>query len=71
VFNAASYHLSLLFVLESGLINDHANTTFSFKRGKTYRLRLINMSGIALFNVYIDGHDLEVIEVDGVKYLGY
>jgi iron transport multicopper oxidase len=71
VFNAASYHLSLLFVLESGLINDHVNTTFSFKPGKTYRLRLINMSGIALFNVYIDGHDLEVIEVDGVKYLGY
>lgn len=53
--------------IESGLINDHVNSTLSFKPNKTYRLRFVNMAGIATFNVYIDGHDMQVIEVDGVK----
>ncbi|KAI8079499.1 multicopper oxidase-domain-containing protein [Gilbertella persicaria] len=51
---------------QSGLINDHVNSTFMFKSGKTYRLRLINMSGIAAFRVYLGGHRMQVIEVDGV-----
>ncbi|KAI8874595.1 multicopper oxidase, partial [Backusella circina FSU 941] len=51
---------------ESGLINDDANTTFSFEPNKTYRLRILNIGGIATFNVYIDGHEMEVIEQDGV-----
>jgi iron transport multicopper oxidase len=55
------------FFLESGLINDDANTTFSFKPNKTYRLRILNIGGIATFNVYIDGHEMEVIEQDGVR----
>ncbi|GAA5795601.1 hypothetical protein HPULCUR_000962 [Helicostylum pulchrum] len=53
-------------VPQSGLINDHVNTTVSFKPNKTYRLRLINMSGLAVFQVHIDHHDMQVIEVDGV-----
>lgn len=58
-----------MFNAESGLINDHINTTFTFKPKKTYRLRLINMSGIATFKVFIDDHDMEIIEVDGVSTL--
>ncbi|KAI9316824.1 Cupredoxin [Dichotomocladium elegans] len=53
-------------VPQSGLINDNVNTTFSFQPGKTYRLRLINVSGFAMFYFSIDGHTLEVIEIDGV-----
>ncbi|KAF9962943.1 ferroxidase fet3 [Mortierella alpina] len=34
--------------------------------GKTYRLRIINMSALAMFHFYIDGHEVEIIEVDGV-----
>ncbi|KAF1805378.1 Cupredoxin [Mucor lusitanicus] len=52
---------------QSGLINDHVNATFHFKPGKTYRLRIINVSGIATFGVSIDDHDMQVIEVDGVR----
>lgn len=51
---------------QSGLINDNANTTFSFKPNKVYRLRIINVSGIATFNFAIDDHELQVIEVDGI-----
>ncbi|KAI9485971.1 MAG: multicopper oxidase-domain-containing protein [Benjaminiella poitrasii] len=53
-------------VPQSGLINDNFNSSFNFETGKTYRLRLINMSGFSRFFFSLDGHDLEVIEVDGV-----
>lgn len=51
---------------DSGLINNNANSTFDFVPGKTYRLRLINMSAFSTFFFSIDGHDMDVIEVDGV-----
>ncbi|KAJ3054554.1 ferroxidase fet3 [Rhizophlyctis rosea] len=38
----------------------------SFTPGKTYRIRFINMSAFAMFHVGISGHDMEIIEVDGV-----
>ncbi|ORZ15665.1 multicopper oxidase-domain-containing protein [Absidia repens] len=54
-------------VPQSGIINDSANTTFSFTPGKTYRLRFINISGFSTFYLSIDGHTLDIIEVDGVE----
>ncbi|KAF9950961.1 hypothetical protein BGZ72_007474 [Mortierella alpina] len=53
-------------VPQSGLINQQSNTEFQFEAGKTYRLRIINMSALAMFHFYIDGHDVDIIEVDGV-----
>ncbi|KAJ2368016.1 ferroxidase fet3 [Coemansia sp. RSA 2607] len=38
----------------------------NFTPGKTYRLRLINMSALSMFHFSIDGHKMRVIEVDGV-----
>ncbi|KAJ1882410.1 ferroxidase fet3 [Coemansia sp. RSA 1722] len=40
--------------------------TIKFEPGKTYRIRLINMSALAMFHFSIDGHKMRVIEVDGV-----
>ncbi|ORZ13984.1 Cupredoxin [Absidia repens] len=54
-------------VPQSGIINDSANTTFSFTPGKTYRLRFINISGFSTFYLSIDNHTLDIIEVDGVS----
>ena len=34
--------------------------------GKTYRLRLINMSALAMYHFWIEGHDMRIIEADGV-----
>lgn len=45
------------------------NAALPFEPGKTYRLRVINMSALAMFWFWIDGHDLQVIEVDGVREL--
>lgn len=42
------------------------NATLHFVPGKTYRLRVINTSALAMFHFWIDGHDMRVIEVDGV-----
>lgn len=44
------------------------NATLPFEPGKTYRLRIVNTSGFSSFYFWIDGHDMEIIEVDGVEY---
>lgn len=54
-------------VPDSGLILSNANASLSFLPGKTYRLRVINMSGFSTFSFSIDNHTLDVIEVDGVS----
>ncbi|KAI9012628.1 Cupredoxin [Phycomyces nitens] len=53
-------------VPESGLIMDNVNSSLTFVPGKTYRLRLINMSAFSMFYFSIDGHDLDIIETDGI-----
>ncbi|KAJ3176106.1 ferroxidase fet3 [Geranomyces variabilis] len=37
----------------------------TFAPGKTYRLRLINMSAFTMYHISIGGHTMDVIEVDG------
>ncbi|KAI7905432.1 multicopper oxidase-domain-containing protein [Cokeromyces recurvatus] len=54
-------------VPQSGFLFNSVNDSLSFEPGKTYRLRLINMSGFSMFYFSIDGHDMEVIELDGVE----
>ena len=51
---------------DSALINDSQNGTIKFEPGKTYRLRFINMAAFAMFQVWIEDHEMRVIEVDGV-----
>ncbi|KAI8376300.1 Cupredoxin [Radiomyces spectabilis] len=54
-------------VPESGFMMHSVNSSLNFVPGKTYRLRLINMSGFSMFYFSIDGHDLDIIEVDGIE----
>ncbi|KAJ2798457.1 ferroxidase fet3 [Coemansia guatemalensis] len=41
-------------------------TTIRFEPGKTYRLRLLNVSGTGMVRFGIENHKMDVIEVDGV-----
>ncbi|KAI9204098.1 Cupredoxin [Polychytrium aggregatum] len=41
-------------------------TVYNVVPGKRYRLRLINTSAMAKFNFTIDGHNMTIIEADGV-----
>lgn len=42
------------------------NATLPFVPGKTYRLRIINTSALSAFYFWIDGHNMRLVEVDGV-----
>ncbi|KAH7919193.1 Fet3 protein [Leucogyrophana mollusca] len=42
----------------------NANATLPFVPGRTYRLRIVNMSAFASFFFWIDGHEMQVIEGD-------
>jgi iron transport multicopper oxidase len=43
------------------------NATLPFVPGRTYRLRIINTSALAAFFFWIDGHEMRIIEADGVS----
>ncbi|KAJ2001172.1 ferroxidase fet3 [Coemansia thaxteri] len=49
-----------------GSVGGSTQKVIAFSPGKTYRLRLINMSALSMFHFSIDGHTMQVIEVDGV-----
>ncbi|KAJ1900181.1 ferroxidase fet3 [Kickxella alabastrina] len=50
------------------LVNGHPDAPrFDFIPGQTYRIRLVSMMSLPLWEFAIDGHELEIIEVDGVN----
>jgi iron transport multicopper oxidase len=51
----------------STLVNDSENIKFSITPGKTYRLRIINVSNMASNFVQLMGHEMTVIAVDSVN----
>ncbi|KAI0634793.1 Fet3 protein [Trametes polyzona] len=50
----------------TGAVGFNENATLPFQPGKTYRLRIVNTSAFAAFFFWIDGHDMRIIEADGV-----
>ncbi|KAJ2458429.1 ferroxidase fet3 [Coemansia sp. RSA 2424] len=46
-------------------INGNHSQPINFQPGKTYRLRLINMSSVMWFQFSLPGHVMRVIEIDG------
>ncbi len=51
---------------DSAILNDNATTSFAITPGKTYMVRIINVSALAAFLVTFDQHEMTIIEVDGV-----
>jgi len=45
------------------------NATLPFQPGKTYRLRVINTGALSSLVFWVDGHEMKIIEVDGVRLL--
>jgi len=50
----------------SALMNDTQNVTVAVQPGKTYFFRLVNMGAFAGQYFWIEGHNLTIVEVDGV-----
>ncbi|KAL1302666.1 hypothetical protein AAFC00_003031 [Neodothiora populina] len=53
-------------VPNAALMNDTQNFTLGVEPGKTYMLRLVNVGAFAGQYFWIEGHTMQVIEVDGV-----
>ncbi|BEI84084.1 hypothetical protein CcaverHIS002_0406880 [Cutaneotrichosporon cavernicola] len=47
------------------------NAKINFQPGKKYRIRIINMSALAMFHIGIGGHKWSVIETDGIDTVPY
>jgi iron transport multicopper oxidase len=50
----------------SNLINESQNVKFNIQPGKTYFVRVISMSAFSANQLIFDGHEMTIIEVDGV-----
>ncbi|KAI7821613.1 multicopper oxidase-domain-containing protein [Kickxella alabastrina] len=68
---AAPHGLEYIFgKLPGALINGYDGALarpLAFQPGKTYRIRLVNMASMPEAEFVIDDHDLQIIEVDGVR----
>ena len=53
-------------VPKSALLNDSQNVTLSVQPGKTYLVRVINMGAFASQYMWFEGHNMTIVEVDGV-----
>lgn len=53
-------------VPQAALMNDTQNLTVLVQPGKTYMFRVVNIGAFAGQYLWIEGHNLTVIEVDGV-----
>ena len=53
-------------VPDAALMNDSQNVTFSVQPGETYFFRVINMGAFAAQYFWFEGHQMQIVEVDGV-----
>ena len=53
-------------VPNAALINDTQNLTVGIEPGKTYLFRVVNMGAFAGQYLWIEGHKMRIVEVDGV-----
>ena len=53
-------------VPNGALMNDGQNKTFPVVGGKTYFFRIVNIGAFAAQYLWFEGHDMQIVEVDGV-----
>ncbi|KAK6540194.1 hypothetical protein TWF694_009013 [Orbilia ellipsospora] len=53
-------------VPDSALMNETQGLQFNVKPGKTYMVRMVNMAAFAAQYFWIEGHKMNIIEVDGI-----
>ena len=69
VLHNDTYYPSPEAIANGSAVNN--NASLPFEAGKTYRVRIINMSALAMFFVAFDQHEIFVIEADGVELEPY
>lgn len=53
-------------VPQAALLNDTQNLNVSVQAGKTYLFRMVNIGAFAGQYIWIEGHNMTIVEVDGV-----
>lgn len=53
-------------VPQNALLNDTQNLTISLEPGKTYLFRVVNIGAFASQYLWFEGHNMTIVEVDGV-----
>ncbi|KAJ3142493.1 hypothetical protein HK100_002936 [Physocladia obscura] len=53
-------------VPNAGLLNELDNPDQIIVPGKTYKVRFVSMATLVTYDIYIEGHDMYVVEIDGV-----
>ena len=53
-------------VPDAALMNDTQNATISVQPGKTYMFRIVNMAAFAAQYLWIQDHQMQIVEVDGI-----
>ena len=53
-------------VPQNALLNDTQNLTVSIQPGKTYLFHVVNMGALAGQYLWFEGHNMTIVEVDGV-----
>jgi iron transport multicopper oxidase len=53
-------------VPNAALMNDTQNITVAVQPGKTYLFRVVNIGAFAGQYLWIEGHKMRIVEVDGV-----
>ena len=53
-------------VPQSALFNDTQNLTVSIQPGKTYLFQVVNVGAFAGQYIWFEGHNMTIVEVDGV-----
>lgn len=53
-------------VPDAALMNDTQDLSIPVKPGKTYMFRIINMAAFAAQYIWFEGHNMSIIEVDGI-----
>jgi iron transport multicopper oxidase len=66
-FSANGSYLPPIAGRTNAVVGFNENASLPFEPGKTYRLRIINMSAFSAFFFWIDGHNMTLIEADGVS----
>ncbi|KAK7204384.1 putative iron transport multicopper oxidase precursor [Myxozyma melibiosi] len=51
---------------DAGLMNDTQNVKWKVEPNTTYKLRIINIGGFVSQYIWFEGHDFEIVEVDGI-----
>lgn len=70
-YRTVLYPSNHTYLITAALIWDTQNGTFCVTEGELVRFHIANIGAFGFFHIWIEGHNMTVIEVDGVDIKPY